>query len=608
MRQWWFTEERDMPIGKVIAGADFGTAIHAVNERWRRADDRGNGPDLYPPGWNAGLDQADSALVKLLHEKAVESGVLVRRAGRKPEEWMNTPIIVDDDVVQLTGKLDCIDLEGFEDDKSTKVEKWAKDEEGLASDSAMLFYANEWCRRHGEAVKVRMRYNYFLKDPSHPKTWPVEAFVTREVVDHFRENELMPTVRAMVAVANQKLTDEQWEQVAGPSSQDACRAFGGCPFATMCGRIEQPAQYRARIARVLSNRTKESPVGIFSKSPAAPAPTPTPPAPSTPAPTPTPVAAPAAATARGGIFARRNSTPPAAPATPTTPAAVVQAPTPPPAAPKTVVVAKPELPAKSSEPKPGAAPWAYPDCRACKGTGIHPTEKRPCKGCRTTRIVQKLVTDEAFDISYDAQGNLQWVEKGHEGQPDSQGTIPAIATVTTPTQAPVPTITEPVVKPERKPRAKKAAEVAADVQPTTATVDPAPTVSLSINGDVIVGGVPAKGHVVLNGKEIQAEAKDAGLPLIILAGAFPEKLPAYYSAVSMADLFAQVAAQVGETLGKNFFDINAFERRDLLTKLAGNIAEKLKATVLVCSRSTPDVDALVQALKPHAGFVLVGLN
>jgi hypothetical protein len=617
MRKWWLKELRDMPEGKVIAGADFGTAIHGVNERWRRADDRGNFPpgvELYPPGWNAGLDAADTALVKLLHEKAVEQGILVRRAGRKPEEWMNTPIIVDDDVVQLTGKLDCEDNEGFEDDKSTKAAKWAKDEAGLASDAAMMFYAVEWCRRHGEAIKVRMRYNYFLKDPSHPKTWPVEALVTRAVVEHFKENELLPTVRAMVAVEKQNLTDEQWEQVEGPKTQDACRAFGGCPYATICGRVEQPAQYRARVARILSNRNKESPVGIFTKpaapaspAPAAPASAPTVTASAAPAPA-APATTPAPATARGGIFARKNNTPPAsppttpgptapvttAPATQSTPpasAGAVQAPTT-----TTVLLAKPEQPAAPATPPAQAAPWAYAGCRSCKGTGMHPTEKRPCKGCRTARMVQKLPTDEAYTISYDDAGNLLWQEKGAEGHPEAQGSVPAIAPVTTPVQAPVPTVAEPVKAEKAPPRKRQKAEVAADVAPQAPTAPATTEVTLPPAPEKVLG--PAASPV-----------KAAELPFILAINSAPEKVVGLQVA-SIADIFAEAAKLVEEASGSNYWTLDSFKRRDALARMAPEMAARLRGFVVVGQAGArgSDTETLVQALKPHASMVLIGTN
>lgn len=602
MRKWWWKEERDMPEGKVIAGSDFGTAIHGVNERWRRADDRGNFPagiELYPAGWNKGLDAADSALVKMLHDKAVEQGILVRRKGRKPEEWMNTPIIVDDDVVQLTGKLDCEDEEGFEDDKSTKAAKWAKDEEGLASDAAMLFYAVEWCRRHGEAIKVRMRYNYFLKDPSQPKTWPVEALVTREVVDHFKENDLLPTVRAMVAVAKQKLPDEAWEQVAGPTTQDACRAFGGCPYATICGRVEQPAQYRARIARVLSNRqAQEQPMGVFSKagqtpaSPAAPAQQQAP-APAASAVVQTTVAPPAVVAAKpSGIFAKKNATPAATPVT-QAPVAPAAAPVAPPSAPTQVQLAKPELPAKTSAPVPGAAPWAHPDCRSCKGTGMHPTEKRPCKGCRSIRMVQKLLTDESYDISYAADGSLQFALKAGLVAPAPVGTVtrgemPAIAPVAAPVQAPTPTVTEPVVKEKKAPRGKKAAEVAADVQAPAA---PNPAVAADVKVEHVEPLVVPD------------------LPFILAINTAPEKV-AGLRVASVADVFAEAASAVGEALGKNFWEVNSFERRDLLSKLAAGIAGNLRGYLVVGSSGAKgsDIESLLQALKPFATMVLIGTN
>lgn len=626
-RKWWWKEMRDMPEGKEIAGSAFGTALHGVNERWRRADDRGNFPagiELYPAGWNKGLDAAETQLVKMLHEKAVEQGILVRRAGRKPEEWMNTPTIIGDDVVSLTGKLDCEDNEGFEDDKSTSAQKWAKDEAGLASDSAMLFYAVEWCRRHADAIQCRMRYNYFLKDASAPKVWPVEAIVTREVVDHFREQELMPTVAAMAAIAEQNFADEDWEKVEGPRTQDACRKFKGCPYATICGRVEQPAQYRARVARILSNRSKE-PMGVFAKKGAA-APAPAPAAAPAPAPTsPPPATVPAAntstapaasATAQkpvGGIFAKKNTTPAAA-APAQAPAAPAAAPAAPPSAPAPAPAPTAAPAAAAPQTVTQAPPWAHPACRSCKGTGMHPTEKRPCKGCRSAKMVQKLPTDEQFDISYDAAGNLVWKAKDGVTLPAeaaSAGSTPAIAAVATPTQAPTPVVTEPVEKPKAgKPRGRRQPEVAADVAPAPAPEPEAPKtveVTLPPAPEKVLGPAPAPTlDAAFEAQLWEERRKD--LPLILLCGASPEKLPPYYKAASMGDVFAEAAALVAEATGKDFWTINAFERRDALSKMAPQLAARLAGHVVIAPRSGPDQEALVQALKPHAGLVFLGLN
>jgi hypothetical protein len=588
-RKWWFANQRDMPEGKIIAGADFGTAIHGVNERWLLADDQGNGPPLYPEGWNEGLDAADSALVRMLHEKAVELGVLVRRPGRAPEQWMNTPILVDDDVVNLTGKLDVVDLEGFEDHKSTKAKKWAKDEAGLTSDAAMLFYAVEWCKNNAAAIECKMRYNYFLKDPSRPETWPVEVRVTRAVVDHFRETQLIPTVRAMVACAKLNLPDEKWSEVEGPKSADACRAFGGCPYATICGGIEQPAAYRARVARILSNRTKETPVGIFTK-------------PSAPAIVQTTIAPPTTIGAKPSIFAKRNSTPPASPPTtpgpaaPATPATAEPSTSPAPA----VAVVAPKL-SRSEErrietqglvPVPNALPWAYAACRACGGTGMHPTEKRPCKGCRTSNMLKKAATDEDFNISYDAAGNLVWSAK--EGTIPATGSVPAIAEVTAPKgqQPVVPTVTDvAAVEPKKRaPRQKKQPEVAPDVK-ATSVEDVKKQIAATWPKDPDADVAPVPSPVVEE------------LPFILLCGSGPEKVPAFMKVVSMADVFAEAS-----TLVPDYWKVNAFERRDTLAALAGDLAARLKGHVVVAPRSGPDQDSLVQALKPFASIVVHGLS
>jgi len=637
MRKWAMKELWDMPEApNTKDGTDFGAVIHGVNERWLLADDRGNGPELYPDGWSMGLNEADAALVKMLHEKAVETGVLVRRKGRKPEEWMNTPIIVDNDVVQLTGKLDVMDPTGFEDHKSSKAKKWTKDEAGLASDAAMLFYAVEWCKRHADAIQVRMRYNYFLKDKSKPETWSVEVVLKREVVEHFKHTQLMPTVRAMVACAKANIPEEKWSLVEGPKSSDACRAFGGCAFATICGGVESPAQYRARIQRVIENQptSPTQPMGFFSKKPAA---SPAVPDPATPA-------TPESPTARRSIFSKPASPPttpgssvpaptvPEVPATSAAPAGAVQAPqkvlivngdvlvagpTPMRGECTLVPIAKPERPTTSvipPQPVAGAPPWAHPGCRACKGTGMHPVKKVPCAGCRTTMMILKKPTDEAFTITYNPDGSWEWkVKQGTFTSPtvaELSGSGPAIAPVTAPQAGITPVIEDPAaVAPKvRKPRAKKQPEVALDVAPGTTKEDVVRQINATWPKDPeakyetppMAGTTPVAADCVVE----NIPAPD--LPLILLCGSFPEKVPGMLKVASMSDIFAEAARLVGIASGKDFWFLNAFERRDALVRMACDIAKRLGGTVVVAPRSGPDQMALVEALKPFATFVIYG--
>lgn len=234
---------------------------------------------------------------------------------------------------------------------------------------------------------------------------------------------------------------------------------------------------------------------------------------------------------------------------------------------------------------------------------MHPKEKKPCKGCRTTKMLLKQPTDEAFEITYDAQGNLHWKEKGTEACPvtAASGSIPAIPPVTAPVAQPaVPTIEQPVEKKTAKPRPKKAPEVAADVVPAACIPGPVVKAPQAAVDELLAGTSLADVKLV--------ETKAPKLPMGLLCGSSPEKIPAYYKAASMADVFAEAAKLVGEASGKDFWSLNAFERRDALAKMAPDLAARLHGFFIVAPRSGPDQDALVQALKPFAGFVILGTS
>jgi hypothetical protein len=222
---------------------------------------------------------------------------------------------------------------------------------------------------------------------------------------------------------------------------------------------------------------------------------------------------------------------------------------------------------------------------------MHPTEKRPCKGCRSARLVQKLATDEAFDIGYDAQGNLTW--KAKDGSAVA-GSVPAIAPVAAPVQAPTPTITEPVKAEKAPPRKRQKAEVAADVTPPAPAPEPAKVevteVPLPSAPEKVLGPAPE-------------------LPFILAINTAPEKV-AGLRVASIADIFAEAAKLVGAASEKDFYSINSFERRDALARMAPEMAARLRGFLVVGSSGAKgsDIESLLQALKPHATMVLIGTN
>lgn len=396
-RKWWFRRCVRLPEKSDQLKFVFGNCLHDLVQRWLQADDSGRGPDgkpvvLYPEGWSEGLTPADAALVRKLFEKGVADGMLRRLPGRQIEKEYVREVVPG---VASIGALDLTSPEGVEDQKSTKSPRYISSQDELAADPKMLSYAYEWLQGMWDYIEesrpdvaagldldtavpqVKLRLNYFVKDPDAPATKAVEAIVPSAKVLEFWEKTAVPAHQGMLDLKRAKIPELEWRKVTGPQKKDTCKKYGGCPYAKICGGCQTPAGYAAEIKRANLKKKEPVTVSIFKKKPVAPA-----------------------------------AEQPAPPVVETKPVA-------------------PPAPPSAANPTTNA-PWAVESCAACKGKGIN-KQGNPCMACYHIRKRRGEPTVEAFETWHDEQGNLCW--KAKDG---AQAPAPAPAAVTAPAPTPAP--------------------------------------------------------------------------------------------------------------------------------------------------------------------------
>lgn len=429
-RKWWFRRCLRLPEKKDQKKFIFGNVLHDLVQRWLEADDSGRAPDgrqveLYPDGWNEGLNPAETALVVKLFEKGVEVGMLRRLPGRKIEKEYTREVLPG---ICSIGALDITSPEGVEDQKSTKNADYIATQKDLASDPKMLSYAYEWLQDvEFDAETVKLRLNYFVKDPEKPVVKHVEVLVPSGDVLEFWEKTCIPAHQGMLDLKRAKIPETDWRSVAGPTSKNICKKFGGCPRAKICAGLQSVACHRAEMERLNMKGTppkRPKPMSAFAKKKAAPA--------STPA---------------------------------TIPPVKVPAPAPTTASAATVTE---------------NAPWAVEACGACKGKGINKAGN-PCLACYHIRKRRGEATVDEFDTWHDDKGNLCWKIKGAELQveePDLEPELPVEEPEVEP-EGKAPIVAEAEVK---KPKPARITKPKITEAPAPQAEQPAPAPAAAASG------------------------------------------------------------------------------------------------------------------------------
>jgi len=564
-RQWWFSHVRRLPQppGKPQV---FGTVLHAVAERYLKADDLGrdeNGDpvDLYPDDWQKALNrfdgkpegeisEAEQAQVKKLITAAIESGVLERRSDRGVERSFSESILSMEEVgtaVTIVGFIDLEHVGEIQDHKTTSAMKWAKSPAALRENVQMLIYAKqhiEFLKERGAAVpaEINLRHNYYCKDWKKPEVRKVEVQVSVAQIEA-EWKRVLEDAREMVVLRD--TIEDGLSEIPDPdmTHDNPCMAYGGCAYRRICSRTETLETYLNRLdsyskggyidpqaqtdkPAMYATRTKDQSMSSTSFE--------------------------------AKLAAKRNKKGAAAPAAPTL--------MPPRLEPKTAGPS--EGPSSVDEAVLGSPPpWTHEGCPACKGCGFN-TKGNPCAICQhKTGISVNL-----YKLIPNDDGTVTWIE---EADTDNNGVSPLPGQ-----QAPVKVseTAPPLPEPEPEPAAPESE--AEEEKPKRKR------------------GRPRKAVEV---REVRAPM---GFTLLINCnpiGYNGEVLPL---SAFLNFLGKQMAE---ENNSESFYDLNVFDRRDALKKAAPKFVAELEGKMVVAEGiglGESDTKALTDALRPFANMVI----
>lgn len=693
-RKWWLKHVRKLKEPSSTSQV-FGTVLHAVIDRWLHGDALGRDPktglmvDLYPPNWTKATnrfdeDKSDGEIspkeqdqIKRLVTAAIEQGVLEKPLDRVIEQNFQESIIhlpcplcegEGKIVVGLTGKaeacptcggdgkgthvmvkgfIDLLDPNCVTDHKSTKSMKWAKSPAKLRNDIQMRVYAWYLLVKLYRAnnllppEKIILRHNQFCKDENDLRVRKTEAFITPEEIDAFWGD----MERRAVEMDTLRRRADQWSDCPDPPEYaDACNAYGGCNFRSICGGRETEEMYENRLARweemqyihqgdtgnlaaamsATANTldTKGNAMSLADKlngrnainaavQGAVPPISVNPQQPQQVAAVPVQQAAPVAAVAQPV-----QQAPVAQVAAPVAQAPVAQV-----AAP--VQQATPQNGAAQFRPSTlaNAVPWAVDGCGACKGLGFN-TRGNDCRICQVNgaKCNPPLPPASAFDLQDMKDGTIYWQSKT---DPNFNGVSPFVtnagqtvaAEVKVQPAAAAPVQQAPVAVQQAPVAQAPVAQVAQPVQqaaPVAAVqqapvAQPLPTAPLA-QVEVPTGDVKSQGR---------AGRPKKGFILVINAvvAKGEERLNSGRGVVRLAEVLTKFGALLAERCvaagvlkpNQTYFDLPAFDRRDELAKAAEQICDNFGSDLVVAdlANGTPDLKALCEAIRPFAGMEIV---
>lgn len=550
--------ERVMKMPQPARGHQiFGTVLHAVIERYLRADAtgrdrRGNPVDLYPEGWDTllkiepggdvllcdahrqrsdarvsqvhELDDMERTMVKTLVAMAIEEGVIERRPLGQVEKYFEIPLNTKPEA-RIIGFMDYSDDVSVDDHKTTKSRRYLLSSNKLTTDLQMMIYAA--CKvlqleSKGGAMPdyIELAHNGFVKggaseDPGVRKT---RAKVTPQEVKEFWNGTVMPLVETILR--DSEVTDPFLIPDPAPG---ACAAYGGCPYLGVCSRQESPTQYKKRVERLNDNTYKKLSEGnnmnlqdFLKNRQAAKSVEPSPAPQAAPAPAPRP-------------------------------------------APTIEVESAPPVEAPSE-----MAPWAVAGCRACSGTGIN-SKGQMCRIC----VLKNRGIADRYKLDPGADGKIRWISK------DALAANP-IGSIE---------IVKPIADDERP--AKQQVQVA-----PTVVVEDAP------EEQVVIIQKPAEEPVTHRVAKPKSPVRGFGIFVkCSIHSPYQERK------TTVESILEDMTVEDGK---KYFEERDPWRRRDYLQRNSRVIAESLAGYHLYQLTSTPDGDVLVAALTAHAEMVVRG--
>lgn len=296
------------------------------------------------------------------------------------------------------------------------------------------------------------------------------------------------------------------------------------------------------------------------------------------------------------MMARRAKAQGGAPAAPATPAPAINSG-------GLQTAAAPSPPAAAPEGERPRAPWHVEGCTACKDNKVlgFSTKGTPCRICNNTRAKAGQETADAYEITPAAEGGqVTWKRRDGAGAPASAAAAPAA-----PAKVDKPT-----------PPAEPAPAAAA---PSPPAAPPAPAVVVAATPPTSPPDVPLESdEAIPEGDAPAAAARGRGRPkagFTLLVNCRPGKgfsgRTLYLSEILAAHM--KVVEQHPKFGGsveapKNFWSLNAFDRRDALVQQAPAIAEALGTSVLVVDTDLLEARAVLDALRGFPCREVVGLG
>lgn len=623
-RKWWIGSVKKIRPEFDNKAQVFGDVLHAVVGRYQSADelgrDRETGEevDLYPKDWEYTMNRwtgeptghkvtlAEQALIKKLVNIAIEKGYLQRHPQGIVEHEVQMDIMETDEVVvKLIGFIDYAVPDRVVDHKTAKDTRYLKSDDPnspnwLGRETQMIAYSPEVMTARD--TPVTLTHNQFIKEAEDVRQ--INVTVTPDEIEA-GWNKIIETSTEMLRVREIK----HWPDTPGPREKNACRKYGGCPYQTVCGGVESLETLSARLDTVgaskytgsTSTQSETTDMSQFQARLAAMKAAKTGPAQGDAAPAPV--------------------NPPAA-AQPATPA-------PAPAAPAAA-------PAQADDGFT-VPPWTNDQCQACKdehgnNTGFS-TIGEPCRICDMFSKQAGGKTSADFDLTMTPEGVCVWQEKngdlvGQSKLPQHRdGEAPAARPETPPAaskpaapaeQPPAPNVVRhtaqsalsalakakqqpaaPAEEPAKSEQPEQPPQDAQEAQePAQKTADP---IVAFMGGEK----VRMKGTPVLGGMPDAEKSKKAFCLAINI-----ESSAGKHATVDLHEAFSRYTQALAEAAGvESWWDISAFDRRDMLSKAAPLFAEEFGTKIVTVSgvgTGETDLSALVTALRPLASTVLVG--
>lgn len=574
-RAWWFQRVLKLPR-KAQRYQAFGTVLHGVLERYIELESPDDN-DLYPSDWHVveeggqrhvlGLEEQSE--VRKLFEKGLAAGVIEKRFGQQKAEHKFEAQLSPG--VKLTGVIDVIDFDAdgivwqIQDHKTAKGTRYIESENSIAQNQQLLLYAaammgEEPCSPDG----IYVRHNQFVRKgtPNQVRQVTSPMPVELEKLDDVWERAVL-TGKEMKALKDANIEERRWAEVPEMQDPDACSAYGGCSFASICTRARSVEQYRKDGKGGAPKTARDTFANIRRPMMGGKAPD-----------TPQDKMDPFAKKRLGG--SKKKTTKKAA--NPISRPQAAEAP------------AEEELPQGTR-----IAPWARPDCKACKGTGMN-SKGASCRVCDSLNKKEGSATSVDWGARMQ-DGVLTW--EGDESLAEAVAAAEAPDEPVEPVEEqqddePEPEETEDEViedEPEAEEGEPEEPEAAAEEdEPVDDEPEPAP---------------PARSRETKADKSTKGKRGRKPMGMKLFIGCYPMDGVDRKELEQFHILEAEAHELFREEVEEEFYEVDAFQRRDILKRLSAQLEERWGTRrVYVPTQLTPDARVVLEIMVACSSYTV----